>query len=663
MELQPPSNRKLPIPWLLLALIGLAGLIWIHSFHRNLTLTLNQIIRPVDPLPQKIISASSYQNRLLALDTEKKLFLQQGDKILYSAQLPVTASAVVPDPARKKIFVAGADNIVYEFSEDLQLLRQTPIPGLIRGLARTAEGRLAVCYGLSAYGPDYVVAPLNPDLTLAADAAVKTGFCTALLVAGANHFLYATVDSRLGLLSSDLQPLHTATAPQRPMGLELFEHEKNLFIALGDFNGGLSLLDKNLHPLWRTRVSLHPVNTVTFCPEQSILIAADRKGVIYVYDLQGRRITSMEDKHADQPYVGFWRDGAAFRMTNLSGQVKQIDLDRAAQMRWSTSFRAAFWPANALFALLALIGIVKSVPRFDRKARWFLQNLRAYKTAYLLLLPTFAFLLVFSYYPVLTAFYYSFTKFSLSAPAEFVGLDNYRRMFQDPYVWIGLKNMFIFLAANILKTLTFPLLAAELVYWLVGDRIKQVFRTAFVVPTIVPVVVFILLWRMIYDPYNGLLNEILKAVGLAQYTHAWLSEEGFAMASIIFAGFPWVNCFAFLIYLGGLINISKDIYEAAEIDGISAWKRFWEIDLPLIRPQIKLLIVFVFIGSVQDFTYVLIFTGGGPNFTTYVPALHMFYQISEGANIGYAAAIGVLLFAVIFTATLFNLKMVKTHEL
>ena len=171
----------------------------------------------------------------------------------------------------------------------------------------------------------------------------------------------------------------------------------------------------------------------------------------------------------------------------------------------------------------------------------------------------------------------------------------------------------------------------------------------------------VLLWKMIYNPSIGLINQSLTALGLERYTHAWLAEESLAIWSIVFAGFPWVNVFAFLILLGGLLNINRNIFEAATIDGITIWGRFRRIDVPLIMPQIKLLIVFVFIGSIQDFTGVLVFTGGGPGISTYVPALQMFFQTAEGANLGYAASIGVFLFVLVLGATVVNLKLIRTQ--
>jgi ABC-type sugar transport system permease subunit len=171
----------------------------------------------------------------------------------------------------------------------------------------------------------------------------------------------------------------------------------------------------------------------------------------------------------------------------------------------------------------------------------------------------------------------------------------------------------------------------------------------------VPGVVGVLLWKQIYDPQIGLLNETLKAFGLGHLTRAWLADANTAIWAIIFAGFPWVSIFAFLIYLGGLLNINHEIFDAAAIDGASAWQRFWDIDLKMIRPQLRLILFFTFLGSVQEYGSIWIMTRGGPGTATYVPGLQMFLQISA-AEFGYASAIGFILALVVLAITVWRFR-------
>lgn len=128
---------------------------------------------------------------------------------------------------------------------------------------------------------------------------------------------------------------------------------------------------------------------------------------------------------------------------------------------------------------------------------------------------------------------------------------------------------------------------------------------------VVPGVVSTLMWKNIYAPNIGALNSFLDAVGLSAWKHSWLGEESTALWSIIFMGFPFVNSFAFLVYYGGLINIPTDLFEAAKVDGSRPLWNFWHIHMPLISPQLKMLIITTFISSVQDYGGVYLLTAGG----------------------------------------------------
>jgi ABC-type sugar transport system permease subunit len=278
------------------------------------------------------------------------------------------------------------------------------------------------------------------------------------------------------------------------------------------------------------------------------------------------------------------------------------------------------------------------------------------RLAYLLLAPAMLLMLLFSYYPGIAAFYISFTNFSLSAPTEFVGLRNFLLLPQDPFFVVGIKNMLILLATNVAKALTVPLLVAELIYWMRNATLRYWFRTAFVFPAVVPGIVAILLWKVIWAPQIGLVNQLLRLVGLGQFQHAWLGEEGTALLAIILTGFPWVEIFAFLVYFGGLLGVNSEIYEAAAVDGANWLTRLLRIDIPSLMPQFRLILFFTFIGSLQGFAGIFVLTGGGPGTATYVPALEMFINISRAAEFGYASAIGFVLAAAVMALVLLRLR-------
>jgi len=281
------------------------------------------------------------------------------------------------------------------------------------------------------------------------------------------------------------------------------------------------------------------------------------------------------------------------------------------------------------------------------------------RLSYVLLIPTFALLLVFNYYPALSGIYHSLTAWRPSIRTEFVGLANFQAMITDRYLTIGIVNLLILLVSGVVKTVTVPLIVAEILFHLRSRRAQYWARTAFVVPTIVPAVAGILVWRFIYDPNLGLANQFLRGVGLAGWTHSWLGEPGYALGAIIFIGFPWVGVFPLLVLYAGLIAISSETLEAATVDGAGALRRIWSIHIPLLLGQFKLLLILTFIGGIQDFTGIFILTEGGPLDSTYVPGLELYFNATRFDNLGYASAIGVVLFAVIMVVTIVQLRFVR----
>jgi ABC-type sugar transport system permease subunit len=168
--------------------------------------------------------------------------------------------------------------------------------------------------------------------------------------------------------------------------------------------------------------------------------------------------------------------------------------------------------------------------------------------------------------------------------------------------------------------------------------------------------VILLIWRFIYNPSIGLLNQFLTVVGLESLTQNWLGDPRFSLLSVAFIGFPWAGGFPFLIYLAGLQNITSDIFDASTVDGATGIKRFFYVELPLILGQVKLLVMLTIITVIQSYQNYLILTQGGPGLSSMVPGLHMYYTAFRYQKFGYGSAIGVILFAIIFILTVINKK-------
>ena len=303
------------------------------------------------------------------------------------------------------------------------------------------------------------------------------------------------------------------------------------------------------------------------------------------------------------------------------------------------------------------------------------QRIWSSRGLYLLLLPTFGLILVFSYAPILMGFYYSFTRYD-GMHAFWIGLENYRRIFDDPALVQSYKNIAIILPFSLAVGITMPLFVAYLIYHLKNANLRYWFRVLFTVPMVVPGIVMLLIWIFMYTPSGGI-NTILTAVGLERLTltpegvsRAWLGDQRTALAAILFMGFPWVSPVNMLIFLAGLEAISVEMIDAAKVDGARGWKMFQHIELPMVMGQIRLIVVTGTIGVMQGFQNILVMTRGGPGYATMVPAMRMYDTVMpEGSlgvgsapQMGFGSAIGVSLFVVIMAITLLNLRLIRTVE-
>ena len=281
---------------------------------------------------------------------------------------------------------------------------------------------------------------------------------------------------------------------------------------------------------------------------------------------------------------------------------------------------------------------------------------------YLALLPALLMVLTFDWYPAGSALYNSFFLWNGGKVHKFVGLTNYETLLSDRAFLISLQNVAFYVVFRVIFQTVLPFIAAELIINLRHAGWAYRWKLIFVIPMIVPNLVMILIWRFIYNPQVGLLNQTLTAVGLDGLTHAWLSEPNLALWSIAFVRFPWLPTLQFLIILGGLQAISTDVIESSQIDGASLIKRILHIDIPMSMGQIKLAMILTAIFMTQRFEDFLILTDGGPGYSTMVPALHLYHSAFNFLEFGYASAIGVVLFVILLTLTVINLRYVRGNE-
>ncbi|MCX7847543.1 MAG: sugar ABC transporter permease [bacterium] len=302
--------------------------------------------------------------------------------------------------------------------------------------------------------------------------------------------------------------------------------------------------------------------------------------------------------------------------------------------------------------MTSLSGLIPSWPR-----------LRHIGACYAVLCAPVALLALFVYLPVIWAFSKSLYDFEIGGEVRFVGLANYIEFFtQDPTTYVAIRNVLIFTTAAVLIRLSVPLVVAKLIISLPNERWRHFYRVLFLLPVVVSGVAVLLIWTSLIYSQNGLLNELLRALGLQRFCRTWLGDPATAMGAVIFIGFPWVGGFEVLIYYAGLAAIPETVNEAARLEGCTGVRKFLLIDIPMVMSQLKLMLVLTIIAGIQSFQNLLIVTRGGPGYATYVPGLQMYYNAFSYQRFGYACAIGVLLFFLIFGLTILNMKYFKSSE-
>ncbi|MBI2201687.1 MAG: sugar ABC transporter permease [Armatimonadetes bacterium] len=258
--------------------------------------------------------------------------------------------------------------------------------------------------------------------------------------------------------------------------------------------------------------------------------------------------------------------------------------------------------------------------------------------------------------PILVSILYSFCRYDVLHPPQFVGLDNYRRLFfEDPLFWKSLANtgfMMLGIPVGMAAGLGIALLLNAKV------RGMQVYRTIFYLPAIVPMVASSILWIWVLNPEVGLINAFLKMLGWADPPN-WLQSADWLLGSktaIVIMGL-WSAGSGMIVWLAGLKGIPQHLYEAADIDGAGPLTRFFHVTLPMLSPYIFFNLIMGIIGTMQIFTQAYIMTEGGPDDSTMFYAYYLFNSAFRYFEMGYASALAWILFLVILALTLVQIKL------
>ncbi len=255
-------------------------------------------------------------------------------------------------------------------------------------------------------------------------------------------------------------------------------------------------------------------------------------------------------------------------------------------------------------------------------------------------------------YPVLASFYYSFTRYDLLRPAVLIGVENYRQIFQDdPHTSVVASNTLYYVGLSApLGVVSAFLLASLLNTRIVG---RSVFRAIFFFPAIVPAIVVAMVWQFMLNVQWGAINSTLRALELP--IMPFISNPDWAKPTLIGIHL-WAQGYAVVIFLATLQDVPRSLYEAATVDGANAWHKFWHVTIPMCTPVILFNLVMAFIGGFQTFTLPWLLTQGGPNNATEFFAVFLYRNAFRYLRMGKANALAWMMFIVIvvFTVILFK---------
>ncbi len=286
---------------------------------------------------------------------------------------------------------------------------------------------------------------------------------------------------------------------------------------------------------------------------------------------------------------------------------------------------------------------------FKRNRRRKYQNL----TGYIFIMPWLLGFLAFIVIPMVTSLYLSFTRYDILSPPAWIGLGNYKLLLYDDKFWKSLKITFYYVFMSVPLKLIFALFLAIL--FTQKRMMVGLYRTLFYIPSLIGGSVAIaVVWRIAFG-VEGMVNIILRFIGVTDKTFGWISDPKMALWTIILLG-VWQFGSPMLIFLAGLKQIPISLYEAASIDGANWWQRFGRITIPMLSPIIFFNITMQTISAFIIFTPSYIITGGGPFENTMVYTLYMYKSALEYYKMGYSSALAWVLFFILATFTFIFFK-------
>lgn len=275
---------------------------------------------------------------------------------------------------------------------------------------------------------------------------------------------------------------------------------------------------------------------------------------------------------------------------------------------------------------------------------------REQRTGWILVIPALIMLLLVFAYPILRAFWLSLYTQNLGTQLQqiFSGFSNYQRMMGDGRFWQSIWNTSIFTAASVILELILGMAVALILNQAFKGR--SIVRTITLMPWALPTALMGIAWAWIFNDQYGVINDILRRLGLIESGISWLGNPVMAMVAVVSADVWKTTPFIALLLLAGLQSISNDLYEAHSLDGASAWQSFRRITIPLLMPQIIIALLFRFAQAFAIFDLIQVMTGGGPAGATETVSVYIYSTVMRYLDFGYGAALVVVTFLLLVAA-------------
>lgn len=271
-------------------------------------------------------------------------------------------------------------------------------------------------------------------------------------------------------------------------------------------------------------------------------------------------------------------------------------------------------------------------------------RIRQNRTVYAMLLPGFIFLVLFAIYPIVWILRMMFYQYTSFGDFNFTGLKNFSTLIHDEMFWNALKNTLVYAFFKLIITIPLSFVLAYFVNMKLRGR--MIYRSIYFMPTIISVSIMSTVFYLIFNPYNGSVNQLLMTLGIVDEPINWFGNQ-FAMVTVLLIA-VWGALGNYMTYfLSGLATIPTDIYESAELDGATGWKRLWHITIPMMAPITQTVIMLALIQAFKDYENIMVLTGGGPNNCTetlYLYIYRLMFPMGDSygnvvLNYGYGATV------------------------